>query len=155
MAHQTSNLHEKKQYLLGFLLSVNPEDSYRPKYTTSFYSVRETIHKLSKVSQLEENFFPEWMALEELNSINVFYSTWYLEDIAFNVTLKYFSIFMLLLSLKQAISLAISLRQDIFVVRLFLRFHGWDLKFMKLKCRQIYCFSSTAKLKCSKISFLN
>ena len=95
------------------------------------------------------------MALVELNSINVFYSTWYLEDIAFNVTLKYFSIFMLLLSLKQAISLAISVRQDIFVVRLFLRFHGWDLKFMKLKCRQIYCFSSTAKLKCSKISFLN
>lgn len=155
MAHQTSNLHEKKQYLLGFLVSVNPEDSYRPKYTTSFYSVRETIHKLSKVSQLEENFFPEWMALEELNSINVFYSTWYLEDIAFNVTLKYFSIVMLLLSLKQEITSAIFLKQEIFEVSNFLRFHSWDLKFMKLKCRQIYCFSSTAKLKCNKISFLN
>ena len=35
------------------------------------------------------------------------------------------------------------------------RFHGWDLKSAKLKCRQKYFFSSTAKLKCNKMKFLD
>ena len=87
---QKTKFASHKQYLFLLLISRNEKKDFNwPKYTTHFltFSGKKRPTNLYKW-HLQKPFPPMCMLLLQLASMNVFYSMWWLEDIAFHESLS-------------------------------------------------------------------